>query len=216
MTELASYAQLVTECQDWLFGRADIAAKVPTFVRLCEAKMNRNLRCRQMETRATATIDLGSTEPEFISLPGDFQMMRRVRLKDIAGYPRLGFATNAQIDDERDRTSTRMGQPELFNVAGDEMELFPTPVAAHQLEMTYRRNLPPLGAENTTNWLLDLAPDAYLYGALMEAAPYLHEDERIPIWASGVQGAVDQLNKLSEDATYNAGPLMARRVRRAY
>lgn len=209
---LSTYNDLVTECQDWLFGRVDIAAKVPTFVRLAEAKFNRTLSCRQMEQRSTTIISLANDEPEFVSLPGDFQLMRRVRLKNAPGRPRLKFAVASQLDDLSQReNSGQPGTPIWFGLAGDEMELCPAPNSEFVIEMTYRKKLPPLGADNQTNWLLDLAPDAYLYGTLMEAAPYLHEDERISVWSSGVQGAVDQLNAMSEKALYNAGPLVIRR-----
>lgn len=208
---LATRADLITECQDWLFGRADIVAKVPTFIRMFEAKANRILRCRQMENRARAMTDAVSNEPEFVTLPGDFQTMRRVRLSAITGKPRLGFRTSAQLDEMRDATQNRAGQPSHFTIAGDEMELYPTPSASVELEMTYRRNLPALVDPLDSNWLLDGAPDAYLYGSLLEAAPYLHEDERIAVWAEGVKGAFQQLNDLSEDATFNAGPLTVRR-----
>jgi hypothetical protein len=213
---LDTYDGLVAEVQDWLFGRSDIAAKAPTFIRMLEAKANRKLMVRQMETRARATVDINSDEPEFISLPGDFQTMRRVRLPAETGKPRLEFKTSAQLDELRDSNSDRTGTPQCFTVAGDEMELWPTPSTAIEIEMTYRCNLPALGDNEPTNWLLVLAPDVYLYGALMEAAPYLHEDERIATWANGLQGAFDDLGKLSEQATFNAGPLTVRRRGKAY
>lgn len=213
---LDTYTGLVAEVQDWLFGRADIAAKAPTFIRIFEARVNRHpTGFRHMGTRSRATVDINTDEPEFITLPGDFHSMRRVRLPDATGKPRLTFKSSAQIDEMRTSSQNASGTPAYFTIAGDEMELFPTPSTAVALEMTYRANLPPL-ADNATNWLLDLAPDAYLYGALMQAAPYLHEDERIPVWTAGVQDALDQLEKLSETQTYNAGPLTIRRRGRPY
>ncbi len=213
---IATYSDLVTECQDWLFGRADIVSKVPSFVRLFEAKANRTLKCRQMEQRSTAPVDLATTEPEFVTLPGDFHSMRKVRMSNLPGKPRLKFMTGAQMDDEREKRGDVAGTPIWFTIAGDEIELCPTPAGAVTIEMTYRKYLPPLSSDNAQNWLLDMAPDAYLYGTLMEAAPYLHEDERVAVWASGVQGAIDQLNNLSEEALFNAGPLVMRRKGRAY
>lgn len=210
---LANYTELVAEVQSWLFDRADIAAKVPTFIRLAEAKLNRALKCRQMEQRSTTPINLATSEPEFISLPEDFHSMRRMRLTDVAGKPRLKFLTGVQMDTKREEMGNQSGQPVYFTVFGTELELLPTPTTAHVLEMVYRKVIPPLTDDDETNWLLDFAPDAYLYGTLMEAAPYLHEDERIQTWASGVQGAIDGLNKLSEEATFNAGPLVMRRRR---
>ena len=215
---IATYAELVSEVTVWLFSRPDIADRVPSFIRMFEAKMNRTLFVRQMEERAGTVIDLGSTEPEFVTLPGLFQTMRRVRLTSVTGKPRLKFATAAQMDDFRNARDNLSGQPIWFSISGDEMELCPTPDRAYAVEMVYRKNIPPLSATSgyTTNWLLDFAPDMYLYGALMEAAPYLHEDERIATWASGLAAGVDQLNKLSEQALYNAGPLVMRRKGSAY
>lgn len=210
---LDTYSDLVSEVQDWLFGRTDLAAKVPTFIRLCEAKLNRTLKCRQMEERATATVDLVQDAPEYVSLPGDFHSMRRLRLLNGAGItPKkpLSFVVAAQMDDLRNRFATA-GEPVYFTIVGDELELLPVPAIAYEFEMTYRKYIPALTASNTTNWLLTLAPDAYLYGSLMEAAPYLRDDERIATWATGLSGAIDQLNNLSNEATYNAGPLVVRR-----
>jgi hypothetical protein len=224
---IASYTDLVQRCQDWLFGRADIAPRVPDFITMFEAKANRKLLCRQMEVRAYATVDVLSIEPEFLSLPSDFQTMRRVRLlvpsgappsntgPVFGGKPRLKFATGAQMDDLRQKNVTP-GQPVWFTVFNTEIELYPVPNAAYQVEMVYRTYLPPLGTVNATNWLLTIAPDAYLYGTLMEAAPYLADDDRIQVWASGVASAFQDLNELSDEATFNAGPLVIRRKAGGY
>ncbi len=212
---LDTYTNLQNEVKSWLFDRDDLAAKTPTFIRMFEAKANRLLKCRQMEKRAVATIDLSADEPEFIALPLFFHSMRRVRLKSVIGTPNLMFAVPAQMDMFRERDNTP-GTPTHFTVFGDEMELYPTPTSADVLEMIYRRYIEPLSDSNPTNWLLETAPDLYLYGALLESAPYLHEDERIPVWASAVGSGFEQLNKLSEEATYNAGPLVIRRRRGGY
>lgn len=60
--------------------------------------------------------------------------------------------------------------------------IVPTPVAAFNWEVvTY--SLPALlGDDNETNWLTDYAPNALLYRALLEAAPFLKNDERINTW----------------------------------
>ena len=75
--------------------------------------------------------------------------------------------------------------------------------------MIYRQNLPSLNA-NASNWLLTLAPDAYLYGSLMESAPYIKEDNRIAVWGAGMTSALTDLNNLGNNSTFNAGPLQVR------
>ena len=75
--------------------------------------------------------------------------------------------------------------------------------------MVYRRTIPPL-ASNDSNWLLMLAPDLYLYGALLESAPYLKEDGRIQTWGLGFSTALADLNTLGLSSTFNAGPMTIR------
>lgn len=212
---IATRSELVTEVQNWLYGRTDLTSRISTFIRMFEAKATRTLRCRQMEQRATATVNSADAEPEFVSLPSNFHSMRRVRNTTAPNKPTLSVVTSAQLDLYRQRDNTS-GAPQFFAVFGDEMELYPVPDQDYVLEMVYRRTITPLVADADTNWLLDLAPDLYLYGVLMEAAPYLRDDERIPVWANGLQGGFEALNKLSDEATYNAGPLVIRRRQGGY
>ena len=201
-----SYTSLQSEIADYL-ARDDLTAKIPTFIALAEAKFNRGLFVRQMEQRSTALIDLNSDEPEYISLPLDFQSMRRVRVSSVQGKPRLDFKSGVQADEYRYQSGDVTGLPKYFTVLGDEIELIPTPDAAYTVEMVYRRNVLALSADNPTNWLLQLAPDAYLYGALLESAPYTKEDERIAVWGAGLSTVIDGLNNLGMTSTFNAGPL---------
>ena len=135
--------------------------------------------------------------------------MRRVRLSSVAGKPSLSFKSGTQLDEYRFGISDVAGQPRYFTVFGDEIELAPTPDAAYTIEMVYRRTIPPLAA-NDPNWLLTLAPDLYLYGALLESAPYIKEDGRIQTWGLGFSSALNELNNLGLTSTFNAGPMTIR------
>jgi len=209
---ISSYADLQTAVTEYLAREQDttLIARIPTFIQLAESKFNRQLFVRQMETRSTTTVDTGSTEPEFISLPSDFQSMRRIRLSGVAGKPTLEFKSPAGLDEYRFSIDNIVEQPLFFTIFGDEIELAPTPNDDFVIEMVYRRNVPPL-ATNDTNWLLTIAPDLYLYAALLESAPYIKEDGRIQTWALGFSSALNDLNQLSKVATiYNSGPTKMR------
>jgi hypothetical protein len=39
-----------------------------------------------------------------------------------------------------------------------------------------------LDATNQTNWFTIYAPQALLYGSLLQAMPFLKNDERMPMW----------------------------------
>lgn len=205
---ISTYAELKTAVADYL-ARSDLTDAIVDFITLTEAKLNGELRCRQMETRSTTSVDTTNAEPEFITLPTDFQTMRRIRLSSVTGKPRLEFINGAQADEYRYGSGNAAGQPLYFTIMGDELELLPTPDANYTIEMVYRAKIPPL-ASNSTNWLLTLAPDAYLYGALMEAAPYMNNDARIQTWSTGFANAIDRLNRTATDQSYNAGPVAMR------
>lgn len=205
---IGTYIELLAAVDNWL-ARTDLSARTPEFIALCEGKLNRDLRCIQMEKRSTTSVNMSSVEPEFITLPTDFQTMRRVRLSSVAGKPRLDFRSGVQADEYRYGIADTAAQPYYFTILGDEMELLPTPDQAYTIEMVYRSNIPPLET-NSTNWLLTLAPDIYLYGALLEAAIFMKDDPRVPVWAEGYKYAMDGLNGLSQEKTFGAGPLTVR------
>jgi hypothetical protein len=211
VTQIIDYASLQAAVTEYLARDQDatLIARIPTFVQLAEAKFNRQLFVRQMEQRATALVDPESIEPEFVSLPSDFQSMRRVRLSSVAGKPCLEFKSGTQMDEYRFSIADVAAQPRYFTVFGNELELAPTPDAACTVEMVYRQILPPL-ATNGNNWLLAVAPDLYLYGALLESAPYIKEDARIQTWGLGLTAALQELNDLGMTSAFNAGPMTVR------
>jgi hypothetical protein len=202
---------LVTAVTEWLARDQDatLIARIPDFIVLAEAKFNRELFVRQMEARSTTITDTSTTEPEMISLPSDFQSMRRVRLSSVTGKPCLEFKSGTQMDEYRYGTGNVTGQPRYFTIFGTEIELAPTPDANYTIEMVYRKNIPSL-LSNANNWLLLQAPDLYLYGTLLESAPYIKEDGRIQTWAPGFSAALDGLNRLGLTSTFNAGPSVVR------
>ncbi len=211
MTQIVDTTSLQAAVTEYLARDQDatLIARIPTFIQLAEAKFNRQLFVRQMEQRSTALIDTTSSEPEFISLPSDFQSMRRVRLSSVTGKPCLEFKSGTQMDEYRFGISDVAAKPRYFTVFGDEIELAPTPDQNYTVEMIYRTNIPSLGT-NADNWLLALAPDLYLYGALLESAPYIKEDGRIQTWGLGFTSALNDLNNLGLTSTFNAGPMTVR------
>lgn len=211
MTLIVDYTSLQAAVIEYLARDQDtfLIGRVPSFIQMSEAKFNRTVFVRQMEVRSSTVTDASLGEPEFVSLPVDFQTMRRIRLPAIAGKPNLEFMSGVQMEEYRLKIGNVAGQPRYFTIFGSEIELAPTPDVTYTLEMIYRANIAPL-ATNSTNWLLTMAPDLYLYGALMESAPYLQNDERLQVWGSGFKQALDDLNALGLTSTFNAGPVRVR------
>ena len=58
----------------------------------------------------------------------------------------------------------------------------PTPDTAYPFEVLYYELPALLDSTNQTNWLTDFAPNALLHGALLQATPFLKNDQRIQVW----------------------------------
>ena len=60
----------------------------------------------------------------------------------------------------------------------------PTPASAYTFQVLYYERNQPLDSSNQSNWFTQYAPQALLYGSLLQAMPFLKNDERIPVWQS--------------------------------
>ena len=58
----------------------------------------------------------------------------------------------------------------------------PTPTSAYSFEVLYYERVQPLDSSNQTNWFTIYAPQALLYGSLLQAMPFLKNDERMGMW----------------------------------
>lgn len=109
----------------------------------------------------------------------------------------------------RAQINNTAGRPTNYALTDGQIEMFPTPGDTYTLEWVYAQTIPRLSDSNTTNWLLDLAPDVYLYGSLVHTAPYLKEDNRAAVWASIYQAALDAVNADGHRGKWS-GPLRMR------
>ena len=69
----------------------------------------------------------------------------------------------------------------------------PTPDTDYDFEVLYYERVQPLDSSNQTNWFTQYAPQALLYGSLLQAMPFLKNDSRIQIWQAMYQQAMDIL-----------------------
>ena len=55
----------------------------------------------------------------------------------------------------------------------------PTPDDSYDFEVLYYERLVPLSSTTQTNWITQNAPNAMLYGTLLQAMPFLKNDQRV-------------------------------------
>jgi hypothetical protein len=201
---LTTYAELKTSVGDWL-NRSDLTTAIPDFISLAEAQIERNLRTRQMIVRSTASLTT-----EYSAVPDDFLEAKTFKLDTSPPTP-LQFETIDSMDN-LSVVYTSSGKPAYFSVVGNQFRFIPTPDTEYTGELTYYAKLSKLSSTNTSNWLLTAAPDIYIYGALMQAAPYLQDDARITVWAALYKNGLEEL-KLSDDRGSTSGGVLVTRAR---
>jgi len=60
----------------------------------------------------------------------------------------------------------------------DHWYLAPTPAESYSFEVLYYDRISPLSSTNQTNWITQNAPNAMLFGTLLQAMPFLKNDQR--------------------------------------
>ena len=174
---ITNYSELKSAIASWL-DRADLDSVIPDFIALAETRHRRDFKIRRMETRVTANTVADS---EYYSLPDNFVAMRNIQLNTDPKTP-LEYLTPEQMD--RVKGGSSKGKPKAYSIIGNNIQLRPIPDSAYQIEMLYFKYFTALSDSNTTNDMLTHHPDAYLYGALVEAEPYLQNDKRIQVWSA--------------------------------
>ena len=91
--------------------------------------------------------------------------------------------------------ATATSQPEFYaDYDYDHWLLAPTPDAEYPMEVVYYELPPLLNDSLQPNWMTEYAPQLLLYGTLLEATPFLKNDERIAVWQQMYDRAAASLN----------------------
>lgn len=197
---LSTYSELQASVASFL-DRDDLASVVRDFIRLAEADMNRRLRHYHMEYRSTTTIS-----ERYSALPRDWLETIRVSIDGDA----LELVSQSKMLDVATTYSDTPGQPRFYAHTNGSLEVLPAPDQAYSAQMVFVRQIPPLTDDDPTNWLLDEAPDVYLYGALVHSAPFLQEDARAQTWSGFYENALAGLNRASEQGKHSGTGLRMR------
>src|SRR5262245_23658894 len=100
-------------------GDAELAAEADDYIRLAEARFQRELRLRSQEQRATATV----TGP-YLDLPSDFLELRNIQLNSDP-IRSLECVSPELIDRNYPQTGT--GEPLVYAILGSELQFAPPP-----------------------------------------------------------------------------------------
>lgn len=181
---ISTYDELKAAVATWL-NRSDLTSQIPDFITLAESSLNRDLELRRTEVEETLSVaDQAST----VALPSTFVAPVGLWVSETDGRRLLRYLDPVQMPE----TATT-GDIHDFTITGQNIVLERPSEGAISLILRYRQAF-ALSDASPTNWLLTTHPDAYLFAALVEAAPYLRDDNLLAIWSARHRAAVDAIN----------------------
>ena len=195
-----NYSALKTTIANYL-GRTDLTTQIPDFITLAETRLARELRTRQMLKSATTSMTGGDAK---VALPTDFLEVRDLYIQ---GNPRMPVTYLSPSAFTRDARADESGRPFYYTVLASEFLFAPIPDGTKTLEILYYAKPAVMSDSNASNVFLANYPDALLYGALVEAEPYLINDARVQLWISLYDRAINSISESDEGSEYSGVPL---------
>lgn len=202
MALVTNYATLVTAIQDYL-ARSDLATFVPNFLQNAEQKIYRSLRIRPMETALSVTIASGVA-----ALPADYLDLKYAYV-NASPVKFLERVTPEEIY-RNYPTRSSSGQPHWIAREAENFIFGPYPDSTYAIAGIYYKQLTILSASNTTNWFTTNAVDVLLYGALLEAQPFLMNDKRIPVWQALFEQSIATIDGQDRRERHSGSTLQVR------
>lgn len=198
MSVITDFQSLKTEIIGYL-KRSDLSDETLSgFVQLCTARLNRELNARKRE--ADATIDVTTGEGP---LPDDLGKITSFRF-DV--YPRPAeYRAPQAFHDSYINQEWPNAQPMIYTMEADLIKVAPAPDKTANAIITYKQKLANLENPTDTNIVLQENPDAYLYGSLLAASPYIGNDPRTITWATLYQDAVNAINEETREERFPHG-----------
>lgn len=168
--------------------RSNLSAQIPLFIQLAEVRLGNLIKTLPQQVSLPYQI-VPAMGTNRINLPSDFGALIRATY---GNFP-LAYISPEQlnIDKTRDRTNE-------FTIIGNNFFLQTYVDGSSTLTLYYYQQLQGLSDNNESNWLLEDYPNIYLYACLLEASPYIIDDERLPVWEQMLEEAITEVKQAAE------------------
>jgi hypothetical protein len=189
--EVMTYDSLVDDISTYL-ERTDQATliKIPTFIMLAEQVLATDLKFLGNIKVAESTMT--QSDP-VIAKPARWRKTVSMNVT-VAGEKFPVFLRKYEYLREYWPDATQTDVPKFYcDYDYDHWLVAPTPADDYAYEVLYYERVQPLDSSNQTNWFTQNAPQAILYGTLLQAMPFLKNDERIPMWQAQYTQVVQTL-----------------------
>ena len=129
---------------------------------------------------AVNSTDTTVSGTKYISLPTGF--LEFIAIQNTSASPQTELQYMAPNELNRVYVDAGKSLPVYYTIIGDKVYFGPTPDNTYTINMYYYKRITGLSDSNTTNDILTNYQELYLYGSLLEATPFIQNDERLPVW----------------------------------
>jgi len=184
---ITTTTELLQAVANWT-ARADLASRAPEGISLTEAKLNRELRVIDQETKS-ATFTIGG---EYVAQPTDFLQVKTFYLND----PKKNLVYYA--DDLLTAVyGSSTGTPQNYAIQGSNFRFGPIPGTTVFGTLVYAAKIPSLNA-TSVNWVLASHPDVYLYGVVAEMCAYAKDEPNAKLFGGLFLNSIERLKAWSD------------------
>lgn len=194
-----TYAQLKQAIQDFAENtETSFVTNLPVFVRGAEDRIFTLVDLELFRKNATATLTQGDP---YLSVPSDYLAPFSIQIttsgsEDFLLHKDVNYVQQYHIDVGANAT------PKYYSIYDvDNFIMGPTPDQAYTVELHYyyRPASITAGADSATSWLSDNAPNALLYGSLVEAYTYMKgEADMMQLYEQRFAQELQRLKDLAE------------------
>jgi hypothetical protein len=188
MAVVMTYDSLVLNVQQFMERNdADFIAQIPNLIALAESNIAAELKTFLQLTVVETTL---ATNQVVLTKPARWR--KTVSMK-VNGQPML---IRSQDYVSQYQSESANGQP-LYYADYDysNWAFAPKPDATYPVEIIYYSEIQPLDAVNQQNLFTQIAPQAMLYGTLVQAQGYLKALDKLDMWKQYYTDAIAALKK---------------------
>lgn len=197
-TAITNYTTLKAAVISWM-RNGDLSGDEDGMIQMAEAKLNRRLRARSMDSSESVPLAAGA---DFVAFPTRCAEVQSIKRLSGDRWEEITYLTSDELDEVY---SSSAGTPCFYTVT-DSIEFDQPAASAQTIQVRYWKALDI--AADATNWVLTNASDVYLFGALLFAGGFVREDERLTTWKAIFDEGVDELNTSQARSGGNAATLV--------
>lgn len=190
---ITSYATLQTSIGNWL-NRPDLTSVIPEFIGAAEEFFKNDVRLKKLVT------DDFTISSDALAVPANFDVLESWYYDGPTYFGPIEIVGADDLGTLKGRYGSS-GVPRYAAIQDGKFRFAPAPDGSYSTKIAYWRSLGTVA--DGTSWLFDEAPYLYLFKSLEAAAPFLKDDNRVPVWAREVETRIEQIRRKTGEEQFS-------------